>query len=140
MNAEELLHLWLDAHGTQHPMTPEMQTQFLARAEVERILVFPDSDIRRCVVLARKLSEILQCLEQGDWTAEATGGQPESAVARDRTGPARTSMGSRVPAAKPSTPSSGRSRQSGSVWEPPVNPDEAKQATVDFDRQHRQYP
>jgi len=35
---------------------------------------------------------------------------------------------------------SGRSRRSGEVWQAPVNREEAKWATVDFDRQDRHYP
>lgn len=130
MHAVGFLELWLQCHGAEHPLTPELRQQFLLRSEVTHIVEFPDSDIRACTLTNTKLKDILACLE---------------VLPVDVGPPARTPLAPSErmkpqPAPMPSTGSGGRSRKAGSVWQEPVNPEEAKAATVDFDRQHREYP
>jgi hypothetical protein len=130
MNSEELLRTWLKTHGKQHPLTAEQREEFKTRPEVPQILSFSDASIRRCVNRKRKLADVLKCLKEfvGDYsTSQAASTIPPK------------SPRSHSPA-KPTASRSGRSRQTGSVWQAPVNRDEAQRANVDFDWQDRQYP
>lgn len=113
------MKVWIAKHGHKHPLTPELREQFLARPEVPAIIAYPDASIRHCVSRYNKLEDILKCLAKAPQkqTTEAPSPKPSGLTTRG-----------------------GRSRQAGSVWQPPVNPQEAKKATVDFDRQHREYP
>lgn len=130
MDSEELLQTWLKTHGRQHPLTAGQRDEFKTRPETLQILSFSDASIRRCVTSKRKLADVLKCLKEfvGDYPAT----QAESTSSPK-------SPSSQSPA-KPTASRSGRSRQTGSVWQAPVNRDEAQRANVDFDWQDRQYP
>lgn len=130
MNREELLQIWLKAHGKQYPLTAKQRKQFKARSEVHHILSFTDASIHRCVTRKRKLADILKCLKEfvGEYSTPQVGpdNPPKSSTPKS--------------SAKKAASRSGRSSATGSVWHAPVNRDEAQQAVVDFDRQDRQYP
>jgi hypothetical protein len=130
MNSEELLRIWLKAHGKRYPLTAEQREEFKTRSEVPQILSFTDASIRRCVSRKRRLEDVLRCLKEfgGDYSTSRINpdNPPKSSAPKS--------------SAKKEAPRSGRSRQTGSVWQAPVNLDEAQRANVDFDRQDRQYP
>lgn len=130
MNKEQLLRMWLKAHGEHYPLAADQRDEFRVRSELKQILSFPDESIRRCVTQKRMLADVLNCLKESVADDTASRVDPANSL-KQRS--ARSSV-------KPSASRTGRSRQSGSVWQAPVNPDEAKQAIVDFDRQDRHYP
>jgi hypothetical protein len=130
MNREELLRIWLKAHGKRYPLTPKQRDAFKASSEVHHILSFTDASIRRCVTRKKKLEEVLRCLNEfvGDYsTSQVDPDNPPKSSAPQSS-------------AKREASRSGRSRQTGSVWQAPVNLDEAQRANVDINRQDREYP
>lgn len=142
MDASEFLEMWLQRHGAEHPLTPQQKAEFLTRSEVSRILQYPDHHVAHCTRTTRKLTDILECLRSAG--IELPPGRrptPTAKAPRSKSAKTRTSnqpTGSRD--GRDGSSRAGRSRAVGSVWQPPVNRDEAKQATVDFDKQDRQYP
>jgi hypothetical protein len=130
VNSEELLRIWLKTHGKQYPLTAEQRDEFKARSVVPQILSFSDASIRRCVTRKRKLEDVLKCLKEfvGDYSTSQV----------DSDSPPKSSTPK--PSVRKAASRQGRSRQTGSVWQAPVNLDEAQRANVTFDWQDRQYP
>ncbi len=137
MDAMSFRAMWLEFHRERHPLAEEQLHCFVNDPLVPQILQFPEKDIflaaRRFPLLSQILAELgsmSEAIGSADTKPEPDAGPPKS---RHETSSSSTE---RTPSSSSRT---GRSSQSGSVWEGPVNPEEAKRATVDFDRLGREY-
>jgi hypothetical protein len=137
MDAMSFRAMWVDFHGERHPLTDEESHRFVHDPLVHQIILFPEKDIflaaRRFPLLSQILAELNSMSEPID--SPDTKPKPDSGPPKPRHETSSASTG-RTPSSSSRT---GKSRQSGSVWDGPVNPEEAKRATVDFDRLGRGY-
>ncbi len=134
MNRNDFLNLWLEIHGGEFRLSHKHRKEFIARKEVTLILRYEDSEIKLHTETNRLLDKILLSLESSsaelktiDASTCAADKKEAETLGPSSSGTIDTSRG-------------GKSNETGSVWMPPVDPELARRATVDFDKQARQYP
>ena len=134
VNRNDFLNLWLEIHGEDFPLSQKHRKDFIARKEVAQILRYKDSDIKHHTETNRLLAEILLSLESSFAEMKtidvSTSGTDRQEAATSRSASSQIIRPSR----------GGKSHETGSVWTPPVDPEQARRATVNFDKQARQYP
>jgi hypothetical protein len=76
--SREVLSIWEECWAPTYPLTTELRVQFLQAKELVQICEYPASQVRRCTLVSRRLTDILSGLQSGRGKDPIVGGQPST--------------------------------------------------------------